>query len=148
MRWQYGFTLIELMVVIVIVGILGATAIPVYNTWLQRAHGQEASLMVRQILDAQILYYLEHDSFYPENMTPIIIDHNNVGAQAKDIEDALKIAIPKGHQLNYMFSSYKIPEDYFQIWVWADFPLFKGGKAGLYGTVNSAGETDIFTEFE
>ena len=65
MQRKDGFTLIELMVGLAIIGILFASAIPLYQTWQQRAYGSEAAIMVKQILDAEIIYYLENDVFYP-----------------------------------------------------------------------------------
>jgi len=104
---QEGFTMVELLVVVGITGILMATAVPVYRTWQGRAYGSEAAIMIKQILDAEILYYLEHDKFYPDQSDILILhkydpDHANV----KDIEEKLNIIVPTGHFLDYTFSSY------------------------------------------
>ena len=51
-----GFTLVELMVVVLIIGILTAIAIPEYTRGLEKARGAEAALNVNGILEADRLW--------------------------------------------------------------------------------------------
>ena len=104
MSKQNGFTLIELMVVVGIIGILFVTAVPVYHTWQQRAYGSEAAIMLKQLINAEIAYFLENDSFYPPTATPYHIRHKGptdpVNA-INNIEQNLNITIPEGHFIEY-----------------------------------------------
>ncbi len=46
---QSGFTLIELMIVVAIVGLLAAVAVPTYNTYTKRAYIAEAMNLVNPV---------------------------------------------------------------------------------------------------
>lgn len=58
-----GFTLLELMVVILIMGILSAIAIPSFANQARRAKEAEARTTVGSINRAQQLYYVENSQF-------------------------------------------------------------------------------------
>ena len=142
---QAGFTLVELMVSLAIVGILIATSIPTYQTWRQRAYGQEATVMARQILDGQVLYYLEHNDFFPEGASStIIIPDTDIGItqqNIQDVADALNISIPIEHPLVYEFFNY---DTQFLVRISAPFALYKEGYSALYATVTKEGDFTIF----
>ncbi|CNR14858.1 fimbrial protein [Neisseria gonorrhoeae] len=63
---QKGFTLIELMIVIAIVGILAAVALPAYQDYTARAQVSEAILLAEGQKSAVTEYYLNHGK-WPEN---------------------------------------------------------------------------------
>lgn len=137
-KQQKGFTLIELVVAVGILGVLAATAVPVYRTWLQRAYGQEATLMVKQIIDGQILYNLTHSGYYP---CDIYIDADDTSSEdRKKIWDNLKVEIPMGHPLSYQLFG---DQDNFYVTISADFALFKTGQNSLFGYIDSGGNITI-----
>jgi len=144
MRRQSGFTLVEIVVVIAILGILGATAVPVFRTWQMRAHGTEATVMARQILDAQIVYYMEHDKFYPPDDTTRLVLHDDP-QDAKDIELNLNIVIPSGHFLNYAFQPLNIEGDEqftLEISTVTGYKIFKDAY-GMQYIINKKGEITV-----
>lgn len=60
---QQGFTLIELMIVVAIIGILAAVAIPQYQNYVQRAHWSSAIMSVDAIKTAAAECYQENGAF-------------------------------------------------------------------------------------
>jgi len=55
-----GFTLIELVVVVMIIGILAAASVPVYRGYLRRATLAEGRSVAGSIATAQKIYYNEY----------------------------------------------------------------------------------------
>ncbi|HEZ8534779.1 TPA: pilin, partial [Neisseria gonorrhoeae] len=64
---QKGFTLIELMIVIAIVGILAAVALPAYQDYTARAQVSEAILLAEGQKSAVTEYYLNHGKWPEDN---------------------------------------------------------------------------------
>ena len=63
MRNTKGFTLIELMIVVVIIGILAALAIPRFSKASDRAKEKEADGILKQVYTLQQTYYAQNGSY-------------------------------------------------------------------------------------
>jgi type IV pilus assembly protein PilE len=58
-----GITLFELLIVITIVGILAAVALPTYRRHSLRVHRAEAMTALLELQNAEELHYLRHDTY-------------------------------------------------------------------------------------
>ncbi|WP_045764291.1 pilin [Xanthomonas albilineans] len=69
MKKQQGFTLIELMIVVAIIAILAAIALPQYQNYLARSQFSEA-LALSDGLKTQVAEYTANQGGCPANTTP------------------------------------------------------------------------------
>ena len=62
-KMKKGFTLVELMIVVAIIGILAAIAIPNFIKFQARSKQSEAKTNLKGLFQSQKSYFAEHDSF-------------------------------------------------------------------------------------
>jgi len=60
---QRGFTLIEIMIVVVIIGIISAIAMPSYTNYVRESRRAEAMTLISQVISAQERFYIEQRTY-------------------------------------------------------------------------------------
>ena len=61
-KMSEGFTLVEILIVVVIIGILAAVAVPTYLNYVKKSRGGEAELYINTIFKQAAIYYTNEGS--------------------------------------------------------------------------------------
>ena len=132
LRTQHGFTLVELMVTLGIIGMLASLAVPLASAYRTKAEYASLTATLRYLMDGQEAYFIENDGFYPAGFGSITVDQG----QQKDIPE-LAYTFPADHKhrylirtFNFSWGTWKI--NYYWIYVYADFDRNGNGQDDLY----------------
>ncbi|HCH03096.1 MAG TPA: prepilin-type cleavage/methylation domain-containing protein [Vibrio sp.] len=85
-KLQKGFTLIELMIVVAIIGVLSAIAIPAYQNYVKKSEAATGLSTVRSLVTNVDMYQQENGVF------PVAGDLNKLGA-SKDMNSLGELAV-------------------------------------------------------
>ena len=81
---RQGFTLVELMITVVIVGVLAAVAVPIYQANVSRAKASEADACLGSVRTALRVYYAENAA-YPVQASAKRVDSLGIDITAADL---------------------------------------------------------------
>src|SRR5690554_1438062 len=87
MQMQKGFTLIELMIVVAIIGILASVALPAYQDYTKRAHVSEGLSLASGAKAAVTEYTSSENAFPADNAEAGLADATDINGNAvKSVE--------------------------------------------------------------
>jgi type IV pilus assembly protein PilA len=135
---QKGFTLIELMIVVAIIGILAAVAIPAFLEYMKSGKGSEADIALNRLAKSSKTYRIKNSGFHPgtQALLPGTNSCNAAGKMyAKGTMGPLIAALGAG---NPFYDMEFDVEDAFRF----DYDYNGDGAGGDTFTADAVGDTD------
>ena len=83
-RRKHGFTLVELMIVVAIIGIMATVAVPSFVRYQNRARRAEAFANLGTLAKSQKSYFAEYGLFVGAEMVPSTVTGNDPGPEKRD----------------------------------------------------------------
>ncbi|WP_156472003.1 pilin [Vibrio nereis] len=101
-RKQKGFTLIELMIVVAIIGVLSAIAVPAYQNYVAKSEAASALATLKSVVTPAELYIQENGDFSATDQTAVFgavgisSGSNTLGTLSVSGNNAIQFKFSKG----------------------------------------------------
>lgn len=92
MKFKAGFTIIELLIVVVMVAILAALVLPRFGTTMEQARANEAVSYLRMIRAGERAYFSRNNSVYIQSAGRLAI-LNNLGVSVSETNYTFAVAV-------------------------------------------------------
>jgi type IV pilus assembly protein PilA len=136
-----GFTLIELMIVVAIIGILAAVAIPAFVNYMKRSKTTEATLNLKSIVEGAVIYYDSQNHSLPDSATRTPSDTTHPSADKIALTSAIDAEF---NAQGWPQIGWKPHKDFYYVYSWGNAANDETAAAttGTIGTASAQGDLD------